>query len=118
MPTDVTEKWLLEAAGWQVMKAARQCLERGDVTRATRQGDTFTGVVHEGRRRLACGLKITPPNSADNLCHCPDARRDGRLCQHSVAVAIAALGGAGNNTQNEGKPSRRKPENLPHLAFG
>ena len=109
IPT-VTEKWLLDAAGWQVAKAARNTVASGAVTRAERKGNTLTGLVQEGRKRLVCGFKIDGPNDVQNLCSCPAARRDGALCSHSVAVGFAVVQGGSDNTE--------KPKKVPPSTSG
>ena len=90
------EKDLLELAGWQVVKEARNLVAAGSVVMGSmevRNDGTlhFKGEVIEGRRRHLAVFIVRSLDNAQNHCNCPAARRDGKICSHSVAVALTAL---------------------------
>lgn len=88
---EITERWLGDIAGWQVLKAARSMLERGIVADAKRDDTSVRGFVSEGPKRFQSGLVIRGRTDIDNLCTCPTARGRGLICAHSIAVALATI---------------------------
>jgi len=88
---DITEKWLGDIAGWQVLKAARSLWERGVVSEARREGLDVKGIVTEGPKRYTSGLAIKGRTDVENLCTCPTSRGRGLICAHSIAVALTVL---------------------------
>ncbi|MCB1099546.1 MAG: hypothetical protein KDN22_28505 [Verrucomicrobiae bacterium] len=88
MSFEITERWLLEIAGWQVAKPAKSLASGGAVLKADFDGRVLRGLVMEGRKRLACGLKIASASDVTNLCGCQTARSTGAICTHSVAVGL------------------------------
>ncbi len=90
---ELTDKWLNNAAGWQVAKQARQLWKSGAVAEADYQGALLKGVVIAGGKRLVAGFVINSATDLDNLCKCPTARRYGQVCAHSAAVALAVIHG-------------------------
>jgi superfamily II DNA or RNA helicase len=94
----ICSKDLPDLAGWKAVKQARILVSAGSVTAASiEQGSDegapcrLKGAVTEGRRRYVSGLIIHSLSEAENLCNCMMSRRDGQICQHSVAVALLAL---------------------------
>jgi superfamily II DNA or RNA helicase len=88
---DINEKWLGEIGGWAAMKAARTIVAAGGVEAVSRDGNTIRGRVGSGKNKFAAGLRIRGRTDIDNLCTCPAARRGGAICEHSIAVALAAI---------------------------
>ena len=88
---DITEKWLGEIGGWQAMKAARSLVAAGRVTLKPDKGGLLQGEVSEGRQKWVAGLRIRSRTDLDNLCSCPQSRRTGQICEHSLAVALASI---------------------------
>ena len=88
---EITEKWLGEIGGWAAMKAARGLVAAGLVTVTETSGTLFRGSAGAGRSRFSCGLRIRSKSDVDNLCTCPTSRGRGQICEHSLAVGIAAL---------------------------
>ena len=88
MAFELTERWLSEIAGWQVAKPAKALLSGGAVLKAEFDGRVLRGLVLDGRKRLACGLKIDGKSDVTNLCSCRDARSTGAICAHSTAVGL------------------------------
>lgn len=88
---DITEKWLAEIGGWAAMKAARSLVQAGAVADAERAGDLIQGTVGAGKTKYRAGLKIAGKSDVRNLCTCPASRGRGVICEHSLAVALAAI---------------------------
>ncbi len=88
---EITGKWLGEIGGWQAMKAARALLAAGMVELVEKSPSQVRGFVGQGKSRLSSGLRVRSRSDADNLCTCLAARRDGRICEHALAVALASL---------------------------
>jgi superfamily II DNA or RNA helicase len=88
MSFEITERWLMDAGGWQAMKAARAAWQAGAVLSVEFDGTRLRGQVRAGGRTLAAGLVIKSRTEATNLCGCPVSRRDGALCEHSLALGL------------------------------
>lgn len=88
---DITEKWLGDIGGWQVLKAARSLLDRGVVSDVRREGTDVRGLVTEGPKRYTSGLAMRSRTDVENLCTCPTSRGRGLICAHSIAVALSTL---------------------------
>ncbi|MBX7210461.1 MAG: DEAD/DEAH box helicase [Verrucomicrobiaceae bacterium] len=88
---DLTERWLADIGGWQVLKAAQSILERGLVSDARRDDGSVRGVVTEGPKRYQSGLLIRTRTDVTNLCTCPTSRGRGLICAHSIAVALSLI---------------------------
>jgi len=91
MAIELTEALLSQAAGWDVMKAARAYLEQGQVLSSFWEPPLLRGVVRTGESSYRASLVIKSPVDIDNLCSCADARRWGKICAHSVAVGLHCL---------------------------
>lgn len=86
------EPELAAAAGWPVVFEARKIRAAGRVRRATCGDGLIRGVVRAGSRTFASGLRLTRP--FENLCSCSASWNEGRICAHSVAVALEVLHGS------------------------
>ena len=102
---DITEKWLGDIGGWQVLKAARSLLERGVVGEVKREGTDVRGLVTEGPKRYTSGLAIRSRTDVENLCTCPTSRGRGMICAHSIAVALSTLRKAPSGLQTMTRPA-------------
>jgi superfamily II DNA or RNA helicase len=117
----LSEKDLLELAGWQAVKHARSLVSAGSVvTAAMDSGNNdswhFKGEVIEGRRRYVAVLIVHSSDNAQNHCNCMVSRRDGQICSHSVAVALTALNKhKSENTEKlrEGADNKDSAKNTP-----
>ena len=89
MSFEITERWLMDAGGWQAMKPARAAWQAGAVLAVEFDGARLRGQVRSAGRTLAAGLLIKSRTDVTNLCSCPQARRDGALCEHSLALGLA-----------------------------
>jgi superfamily II DNA or RNA helicase len=112
---EITEKWLGEIGGWQVMKAARGLADAGMASVSSAEDGLIRGVAGGGKMKFTTGLKIRSRSDVENLCTCPHARRSGQMCEHALAVALmqarakavpthpsgkSATGTAATNTSN------------------
>ncbi len=88
---ELTEKWLQSAAGWKAVKEARKIHGAGAVLKATYDPPLLQGIVQLKGKPSVAGMKILGQFDIDNLCKCWEARRNGGLCEHSVAVALAII---------------------------
>jgi superfamily II DNA or RNA helicase len=85
---EITEKWLGEIGGWQVMKAARSLADAGLAAVSSAEAGLIRGVAGSGKMKFTTGLRIRSSSDVDNLCTCPHARRSGQICEHALAVAL------------------------------
>jgi len=85
----ITERWIMDTAGFPAFKAGRQLFRAGAVSDCSFEKGLLRGVLLSGKRQQVAGMKINAPTDIDNLCKCPRARREGAICEHSVAIAFA-----------------------------
>ena len=102
MKPDFTEPMLAAAAGWPVVHEARKIRAAGRVLRADYDPPLLRGAVRSGSKTYASGLKIGPV--MENLCSCFESWSEGKVCAHSVAVALTVLQGPSENSQVVHKP--------------
>lgn len=88
---EITEKWLGEIGGWQAMKAARALVQAGVVSDIRTDAGLVRGTAGSGKVRHQAGLRIRSRTDVENLCTCPASRGRGLICEHSLAVALAAI---------------------------
>lgn len=88
---EITEKWLGEIGGWQVMKTARGLVDAGLASVTSAEEGLIRGIVGSGRMRFTAGLRIRSRSDVENLCTCPAARRGGLMCEHALAVVLMHL---------------------------
>ncbi len=124
-PVPLTEKLLIAAGGWEVIRHARGLREAGRVSGATYSPPVLQGMVREGDREYKAGLKIKTPTNIENLCTCRPSREYGTICAHSVAVGVAILAGmnppaptpsAPVAASKPGAPAKPVPVALPFQA--
>jgi superfamily II DNA or RNA helicase len=90
---EISEKMLAAAATWPVVHEAKKLHNGGRVLRASYDPPVLRGAVREGSRTYAAGLKILSAVHIESLCSCKLARTQGKICAHSVAVALETLHG-------------------------
>ena len=88
---EITEKWLGEIGGWQIMKAARGLVSAGLASATSAADGMIRGVAGSGKTKFTSGLRIRSRTDVENLCTCPHSRRSGQICEHSIAVVLAHL---------------------------
>jgi hypothetical protein len=88
----ITEKLLINAGGWQAMKAARELFKAGRVSEAEYKPPLLTGYAREGAKTLRSGLRIKSVIDIENLCTCWESRSSGKICAHALAVGVGVPG--------------------------
>lgn len=77
-------------------------------------GELLKGVVVASGRRMVAGLRIKSSTDIDNLCSCRASRRDGQICAHSCAVALAVIRGLPDaKPQDAGGTAAASPASKP-----
>ena len=107
MAFEITERWLSDIGGWKVAKPAKVLASGSAVLKASFDGRVLRGLVLEGRKRLACGLRIVSADDVTNLCSCRDARMSGAMCIHSLAAGFAFLKQSGAGGEDAGSRSEQ-----------
>ena len=92
-PVQLTEKILIAAGGWEVLRHAKALRETGKVRGAQWSPPLLQGTVEGEGREYRAGLKILTATNVENLCTCRPSREYGTICAHSVAVGLAILAG-------------------------
>ncbi len=102
----IEEKDLAGLGGWECFKKAKTYVAVGSVLNSSnnlleKPGGSllFTGHVIEGRKKYVCGLKFRTFEDVDNLCSCKRAIKEGRICEHSIAVVLDSI-----RRESESKP--------------
>ena len=106
---DLSRAWLMDTAGWKSVKEGERLYKSGAISDARISGSLVRGKVLIGRRVQVAGLKINSPTDIDNLCRCPESLRDGTICGHSTAVAMAADADARQEKQADAVISDNPP---------
>ena len=93
---EITEKKLMQLAGWECIKkskllVAANSVKKVQVTNNDSDHLTITGLVIEKRKKFVCGLKFKSLEDVENLCRCSDSIKYGKLCEHSVALILSDL---------------------------
>jgi superfamily II DNA or RNA helicase len=88
---ELSERFLMDAGGWQAMKHARALVEMGRVISFNYTPPVLKGLVREGTTEYRAGLKIRTRTDVENLCSCRESRDWGKICPHSLAIGLAFL---------------------------
>src|SRR5262245_7631975 len=89
--TELTDDFLMKIAGWEAVKNARALLASGKVLSSNWTPPLLKGVVSADATSYRAGLVIKNSTDIDNVCSCPNSRRSGMICAHSVAVGLHHL---------------------------
>ncbi|MEK7676366.1 MAG: DEAD/DEAH box helicase [Verrucomicrobiota bacterium] len=85
---ELTEAFLADIAGWDVLKQARGLLASGKVQGSDWTPPILKGTVQEGTATYRAGLVIKDKINIENMCSCRASRSWGTICVHSVAVGL------------------------------
>ena len=88
---ELSEKFLAEIAGWDVMKQARAMLASDRVLSGNWSPPILKGVVQIEGGSLRSGLVIKSKVDIENMCPCRQSREWGTMCAHSVGVGLRVL---------------------------
>src|SRR5258707_15748164 len=87
-PPVITKELLRELGDWRVDKEGRQLAEAGRVQNLSYTGSLLSGTVGNVNARLKLGTGLF---GIENQCSCRQARVDGIICAHVVALVYAYL---------------------------
>jgi superfamily II DNA or RNA helicase len=87
-PPVITKELLRELGDWRVDKEGRQLAEAGRVQNLSYTGGLLSGTVGNVNARLKLGTGVF---DVENQCSCRQARVDGIICAHVVALVYAYL---------------------------
>ena len=104
--TQLTEKFLAKAAGWEAMKEARKLVQADRVLSSSWQPPVVKGRVQTASNEYSAGMVIKGQFDIENLCRCPKSRRWGTLCAHSVAIALHTIVGSPAGKSSTSGPSK------------
>jgi len=107
---ELDESFFSQAAGWEVMKHARACVEQGQVLSSAWAPPLLRGVVQSGETSVRASLVIHGRASMENLCPCRESRQWGKICHHVVAVGLHWL--KSQATKKEAPSSNRSGSGL------
>ncbi len=96
----ITIELLYEIGGWKEMKPAKALAAANAVIDLEVTDSQVSGLVSMCGKTYRAGLKWTEQRSAENLCRCPRSRREGIICEHSLAVGMAVINANSGNQQN------------------
>ncbi len=88
MSAELTEAFLAEIAGWDVMKRASTYLAQRQVVSSYWAPPLLRGVVQSDGMTFRGALVIHNSVDIENLCNCREAREWGKICAHGVAVGL------------------------------
>jgi superfamily II DNA or RNA helicase len=115
---ELTERLLIDAGGWQVMKHARGLHSAGRVSEASWSGEVLGGYVREGETRYRSGLRVISKSNIENLCTCRDSKLRGTICAHSIAVGLEVLNPAAVPSRaGEAPPAAPSASMRPHAEM-
>ncbi len=93
MEYDWSDAWLQEAAGWKAVKDGRILYSRGLVQSAQWLDGVCHGTIAGGKLRRVKVQRLSA-SLAEAQCGCPENQRTGAICEHAVAVILAARDGS------------------------
>lgn len=111
MNFELSEKSLMEMAGWKVMKEARGTWRAGVVKEPTFQNGVLEGRVPGAGKSGKARLVIRSGSDVDNECGCYAARKMGVVCAHVVAVGLEVL-----DPQAQPKEEQQAPAVTPEIS--
>ena len=85
---ELTRDLLMDAGGWEAMKKARAIHRGGGVKNPEYKEGVLSGETRVSGKVKRISMKIISPTNMENKCTCLAVRRDGRVCQHIVAVGL------------------------------
>ncbi len=88
MSIELTEALLQKCAGWDVVKRARGYVAAGQVAHSSWQPPQLEGLVQNHGVSFRACMKLQSAVDVENLCTCRESREWGKICAHSVAVAL------------------------------
>ncbi len=88
----ITEKWIIEAVGWQVFKESARFLDANKIEHfKALSSHSFTAQVTQGKRPLKVSAHVLSETDIDANCTCRSFRDSGVFCEHITAVLRYSL---------------------------
>lgn len=88
---ELSENYLAEIAGWEVMKQARSMLAQNRVMHANWSAPILKGLVQTNKGSLRAGLVFRSRVDVENLCPCRPSKEWGTMCAHSIGIGLRIL---------------------------
>ena len=89
MQYDWSDAWLQQAAGWKAVKEGVALHRRGLIQNARLNEGACQGTFGGAKARRVKVQRLSP-TLAETFCGCPENLRTGAMCEHAVAVILAA----------------------------
>lgn len=89
MQYDWSDAWLQQAAGWKAVKEGGALHRRGLIRNARLNEEGCQGTV-EGAKMRRVRVQRLSASLAETFCGCPENLRTGAMCEHAVAIILAA----------------------------
>ncbi len=90
--TRITQDFLVDIGGWEVLKQAKAMVAAGRVSAVRYRPPILSAIVQVDGRDLITRLKIGKgAANVENLCTCREAKEYGTICAHVVAAGWAYL---------------------------
>lgn len=87
----LSSELMQKIAGWQAVKEARGLMAAGKVIEASWNDPELRGVVQTSAGAFKTGLTIHSSANVETHCTCRQARQEGTICAHAVAVALHVI---------------------------
>jgi SNF2 family DNA or RNA helicase len=105
---ELTEKYLAEIAGWDVMKQARSLVADDRVLSGNWSPPVLKGVVQTDGNSLRAGLVFKSHVDVENLCPCRQSREWGMMCAHSIGIGLRVIQREAEPSAEPSRPSGRE----------
>ncbi len=88
----ITNEYLVRLGGWRTAKEGRALFEAGRVLSVAYEPPLLSGVVRVGESALQARIRLAEKEiDVENLCTCREARQEGTICAHVIALGYAWL---------------------------
>jgi len=110
MQQDWSDAWLQQAAGWKAVKEGSALFRHGHVITAQWEQNDCRGTIAGPKPRRVTVKRISA-SIAETVCSCAENRRTGAMCEHAVAIIMAAREGGGRvHPENQSKIRPTAPQ--------
>ena len=89
MQYDWSDAWLQQAAGWKAVKEGAALHRQGLIQNARLNNEGCQG-TYGGAKVRRVKVQRLSTTLAETVCGCPENLRTGAMCEHAVAVILAA----------------------------
>lgn len=103
---EITEKWIIKAAGWKATKEGRELHKQGAVIESKQKANIITGSLRSGAKPTRVTVKINSSTDVDTTCPRIQCRRTGEICSHAVAVILHTI----STPPTDSNPPEKQPQ--------